>query len=74
MIYCIGSRSVKNRGTKWPCHTIAYRISVCQRMENFNRKLAYARGTLGIGCMRFKHGRHTDACIRLACEQALKLN
>ena len=25
-------------------------------MENTNHTLAYARCTLGIGCMRFKHG------------------
>jgi hypothetical protein len=43
-----------------PCHTIAYRTSVCQRMKNITHTpvtLTYARGTLGIGCIRFKHGR-----------------
>ena len=34
-------------------------------MKKFNHTLTYARGALGIGCMRFKHGRHTVAyaCI-----------
>ena len=30
--------------------------SVCQRMKNITHTLTYARGTLGIGCIRFKHG------------------
>jgi hypothetical protein len=43
-----------------PCHTIAYRTSVCQRMKNITHTpvytLTYARGMLGIRCIRFKHG------------------
>ena len=41
---------------------IAYRTSVCQRMQSITHSalvymLTYAGGTLGIGCIRFKHGR-----------------
>ena len=46
------------------CHTIAYRrnTSACQRMKNITHTLENAdiyviRGTLGIGCIHFKHGR-----------------
>ena len=38
-----------------PCYTAAYRTSECQRMNLLCFK--FARGTLGTGCIRFKHGR-----------------
>ena len=36
------------------------RTSVCQRMENFNHTLTYARGTLGNGGIRMyiRQGKH----------------
>ncbi|KAG1663034.1 hypothetical protein GQR58_020604 [Nymphon striatum] len=39
-----------------PYHTSAYRTSLCQRMKIVMHTLTYARGTLGISCIRFKHG------------------
>ena len=39
----------------WPCHTVAYERSVRVVYEIFTHTVTYARGKLGIGCIRFKH-------------------